>query len=188
MNSANHRSCVKYCSIYLWKKPSFKWTHAVRASVAQGSAVYILREVLWRNDLWVGLAGKAVFNRLWGEACRKEPAKGQCCRRTRWGTSWSIWGWLSGKASNMQDHGDHKKEFGFYSESHGEISKKGTNWDQCKILRHCGGKTRQKADAADQDFPACTLDIQGWLTLCPGRYSVSWNNISGLYPLDRGRE
>lgn len=54
----------------------------------------------------------------------------------------------------MQDQGDHKKEFGFYSESHGEISKKGTNWDQCKILRHCGGKTRQKADAADQDFPA----------------------------------
>ena len=73
----------------------------------------------------------------------------------------------------MQDHGDHKKEFGFYSESHGEISKKGTNWDQCKILRHCGGKTRQKADAADQEFPACSLDIQGWLTLCPGRYSVS---------------
>ena len=84
----------------------------------------------------------------------KEPAEGQCCRRTGWGASWSIWGWLSGKACNMQDHGDHKKESGFYSESHGEISKKGTNWDQCKILRHCGEKTRRKADAADQGFAA----------------------------------
>lgn len=51
-----------------------------------------------------------------------------------------------GKDCNMQDRGDRKKEFGFDSKSSGEISRKGTNRDQLRILRHGGGCYREEQE------------------------------------------